>query len=510
MKMTKEEARKAAEEDLCTFAVLTNPTRVYGEEHRRVFLLLQDNEFAQLFLLPRSHMKSHCIAVWVAWWITKCPWTTVMYVSATDALSLQQLYAIKQILESDVYRRFWPEMVHPDEAKREKWSASEIKVDHPKRKEHGVRDATVMAKSVGANTTGLHCDVLVLDDIVVPSNAYTEVGRKEVAASYSQFSSIANPGAVIKAVGTRYHPADVYGVMQEMVAEVFDEDGNITGQEKMWFVYEKPVHDENGVFLWPREYSQKTKQWYGFNSQVLARIRSSYFSMGERAQYFAQYFNNPNDKDSNRSTASNFEYFARERLKEREGIWWYGDKPLAIYFGGDFAYTTGVRSDYTAYAIVGVTPDNFKLILDLDQFKTDKYEDYFQSLFKLQRKWGFKRGKVEVNGGANVIATYIKDRIREEGLLLSLEVKNSIQNKHERTAAILEPEYEKKAVLHFKGGYMNEFEEQMTLARPAHDDLRDAVTIAVEIAKPIGRRAGTVSRNTNTNVVHARFGGRSR
>lgn len=512
MKMTKEEARKAAEGDLHTFAVLTNPTRVYGLVHQQVFRLLEDNDIAQLFLLPRSHMKSHCIAVWVAWWITKNPWTTVMYVSATDALALQQLYAIKQILESDVYRRFWPEMIHPDEAKREKWSASEIKVDHPKRKEHGVRDATVMAKSIGANTTGLHCDVLVLDDIVVPSNAYTEAGRQEVAASYSQFSSIANPGAVIKAVGTRYHPSDIYGVLQDMTAEVFDEDGNITGQEPMWFVFEKPVHDDNAVFLWPREYSNKTKQWYGFNPQVLARIRSSYFSMGERAQYFAQYFNNPNDKESNRTASDNFEYFAREKLKERDGIWYYGTHPLAIYFGADFAYTTGKRSDYTAYAVVGVTPDNYKLILDLHQFKTDRYEDYFQSLFSMQRKWGFKKGKVEVNAGANVIATYLKDRIREEGLLLSLDVKNSAQNKQERTAAILEPEYEKKAVLHFKGGFMNEFEEQMTLARPAHDDLKDAVTVAFEIAKPIGRRAARAGLDTSaqSTVIHARFGGRSR
>ena len=87
-------------------------------------------------------------------------------------------------------------------------------------------------------------------------------------------------------------------------------------------------------------------------------------------------------------------------------------------------------------------------------------------------------------------------------------MKNSTANKQERTAAILEPEYEKQAVLHYKGGYINEYEEQMLLARPAHDDLRDAVTLAFEIAKPIGKRAAAHGPMTHTNVIHARFGGR--
>jgi len=509
-KPTRDEMRKMAEVDLYTFAVLTNPGRVYGEEHKRCFQWLQNNELYQLLLLPRSHMKSHCIAVWCAWWVTKHPWTTVMYVSATEGLALQQLYAIKLIFESDVYRLFWPEMIHPDEAKREKWAAAEIKVDHPMRKERGVRDATVLAKSIGSNTTGLHCDVLVLDDIVVPDNAYTEVGRKEVSASYSQFSSIANPGAVVKAVGTRYHPKDVYGIWLDTTSETFDEQGNITGQEKVWDVRERPVHDEAGNFLWPREKDTKTGQWYGFDPKTLARIRSSYFSMGEQAQYFAQYFNNPNEASSNRVDNQAFVYYNREKLVCIGGTWHYNGKPLAVYLGGDFAYTTNQRSDYTAYAVVGITEDNFRLILDLDQFKTSKYEEYYQALFRLYRKWGFKKGKVEVNSGANVIANYIKDRIREEGLLCSLTVQNSVQNKAERTAAVLEPVYAQQAILHYKGGYMNEYEEQMLLARPAHDDLRDAVTLAVEVGKPATKNRQSTHEDPRGKVVNIRFGGRSR
>lgn len=507
MKLTRDELKKQAEDDLWTFAVLVNPGRLYGDVHRQVFHWLQNNEVSQLLLLPRGHMKSHCIAVWTAWWITKHPETTILYVSATEKLALQQLYAIKGILESDVYRRYWPEMIHADEAKREKWSATEIKVDHPARKQTGVRDATCMACSIGTNTTGLHCDVLVLDDLVVPDNAYTAEGREWVSASYSQFASIANPGAIFKACGTRYHPKDIYGDWLETMVEEYDDEGQITGEKPDWAVMEHAVHDENNTFLWPRTKDPKSGKWYGFDIRELAKIRARYLKANQRSQYHAQYFNDPNDESSARIETTKFNYWTPKKLTNDGTQWYYSGEPLSVFLGGDYAYTTGTRSDYTAYAVVGVTPRNIKLVLDLHQFKTSKYEDYFQELFRLHRKWQFRKGKVEVNGGANVIVNYIKDRVRDEGLLLSLEVKNQSANKGERTAAILEPEYEQQSVLHPQGGFTNEYEEQLTLARPAHDDLRDAVTIAFEIAKPPGMRH--VKPDTQRhNVVHARFGGR--
>ena len=510
MKMTKEQLRQEAEEDLFTFACLTNPTRQYGIIHKLVFKMLECNLLAFLLLLPRSHMKSHCIAVWVAWWITKHPETTVMYVSATEPLAIKQVYAIKAILESDVYRRFWPEMLHPDEAKRDKWAATEINVDHPERKRHGVRDATLTAASILKNVTGLHCDVLIFDDIVVPENAYTQGGRDEVNGSVSMFDSILNPGGIKKAVGTRYHPQDVYGIWQEMEAETFSDTGEaLGGSEKMWKVYEAPVHDDNMLFLWPREYSPRTKKWYGFDQRELAKIRATYFSMGHRDRYYSQYFNNPNYQVAN-DDQKGFLYYERSKLRYEGGKWNYQGRQLAVFLGGDFAYTKNKRSDFTAYAVIGVTPDNFKLILDIDQFKTDDYEEYYQALMKLHKKWEFKKGKVEVNAGANVIAKYLADRIRQEGLLVSLEVKNSSTNKQERTDAILKPEYAQSNVYHFKGGWMNEYEEQLTLARPAHDDIRDAVTLGFEIAKPPVVRHSANTASTASTVVHARFGGRSR
>src|SRR5687768_13817165 len=97
----------------------------------------------QLVLLPRDHQKSAMVAYRVAWHLTTHPEAAILYVSATADLAEKQLKMIKDILTSDIYRFYWPEMVNRDENKRERWSASEISVDHPKRKAEGTRDPSI-------------------------------------------------------------------------------------------------------------------------------------------------------------------------------------------------------------------------------------------------------------------------------------------------------------------------------------------------------------------------------
>ena len=506
-----DQLRQAALDSFSVFARLVGPNRSYGlcHEEAMFFLTKPDMKNDQLLLYPRAHLKSHLIAIWVAWWITKHPDTTVLYVSATEDLAISQLYAIKSVLESDVYRRFWPEMIHEEEAKRAEWSARNIKIDHPMRKQLGVRDRTVAARSIGSNTTGLHADVIVFDDIVVPDNAYTEEGRKKVAASYSQFSSVANPNAITKIVGTRYHGKDIYESLIEMTSEQFDAEGNVVGEERVFEVLSRQV-EEDGEFLWPREVNPRTGKSYGFDNIQLAKIRAKYFNMNERAQYYAQYYNNPNSPDDNRLGAEQFQYYDRKHLQFNNGVWTYNGKPLNITAAGDLAYTTSERSDYTAFAVVGKTSDGFAYILDLVQFKTSKYQVYYDELIALWRKWGFKKCRIETNAGAGLVVQYIKDELRKEGAYLSLEGKESRKEKIERSAAILEPLYASGSVFHYRGGHMSEYEEQIILSRPAHDDLKDAVSAAPEINVAPSQRMGDLTGRGSNIVTHQRFGGRIR
>lgn len=131
--------RGAAESSLEAFIKLIAPHRMLGSIHQELigWWTRQEGKTHQLCLLPRGHQKSMLIAYRVAWEITRSPSTTVLYISSTANLAEKQLKAVQDILTSPIYRRIWPEMINDQEGKRERWTTSEISVDHPKRKLEG-------------------------------------------------------------------------------------------------------------------------------------------------------------------------------------------------------------------------------------------------------------------------------------------------------------------------------------------------------------------------------------
>lgn len=507
--------RQAALDDLFFFARLVNPGYMYGDIHKEIFAWMQEyslygqgtaNTTNKLIMLPRAHLKSHMVATWAAWVITRTPEVTILYVSATAGLAITQLYAIKNILTNSSYTRYFPEYVHPQEGKREKWSQDAISIDHPKRKKEGIRDATISTAGLTTNTTGWHADILIPDDLVVPENAYTEEGRDSVSKKSSQFTSILNAGGFTMACGTRYHPSDIYATWKAQEFDIFNEDGEIVDRVPVWEIKEYVV-EKDGVFTWPKTMRPGDKKFFGFDNQVLSRIRAQY---EDRVQFYAQYYNDPNDPGSNRISREKFQYYDRKHLKQEGGHWYYKRNRLNVYASIDFAFSLTKRSDNTAIVVIGVDADNFIYILDIDCFKSDKISVYFQHLADLHSKWEFTKLRAEVTVAQAVIVRDLKDKLREEGLRLSIEEfrpSKSEGNKQERIASALEHRYDNMQIWHFKGGYTDMLEEELVLARPAHDDIKDALASAVEIAVKPKRSRSSESNTSNVVQFHSRFGG---
>lgn len=501
-----EQVREAAEADLLFFIRLVAPKRVFGSIHEEVmrWWTREDAKSNQLLLLPRGHQKSQLLAYRVAWWITRNPETTILYVSATAALAEKQLLAIKNILDSKIYRRYWPEMLNPDEGKREKWAISEISVDHPRRKQEGVRDSTVMAAGLTTNTTGFHADVVCLDDVVVPANAYTEDGRDKVASAYSQFASIENPGAQEWVVGTRYHPKDLYQTLIEMTEVLFNDDGEAEEDVNVYEVFQREV-ETDGEFLWPRQMREDGK-YFGFDLRTLSRIKSKYV---DTTQYFAQYYNNPNDAANAPVDRSKFQYYEKSHLKCENGDWFISGRKLNVYAAIDFAFSRSKKADSTAIVVIGIDSESSIYVLDIDRFKTDRILEYFNHLLELHSKWGFRKMRAEVTVAQQAIVRELKEAyIKPRGLYISIDEHRPQKqdgNKEERMAAILEPKYDNLQVWHYKGGNSQILEEELVMRRPPHDDVKDALANAIEIAVP-PRRYQHQSAGSNV-VYNSRFGG---
>jgi phage terminase large subunit-like protein len=507
----KDQIRLQAEGDLESFIRLVHPQRVLGSVHTELigWWTRESGKSHQLTLLPRDHMKSALIAYRVAWEITKNPTIRVLYISSTANLAIKQLKFIKDILTSDKYRFYWPQMVHPDEGKREKWTENEISVDHPLRAAEAVRDPTVFTAGLTTSITGMHCDIAVLDDVVVKENAYTEEGRNKVQQQYSLLSSIEGSDAREWAVGTRYHPKDLYHDLIEMSVDEYDEEGELSGAEPLYEVFERQVEnrgDGAGEFLWPRQQRYDGK-WFGFDQKILARKRAQYL---DRVQFRAQYYNDPNDAETAAIQRDLFQYFEPKHLSRNQGRWFYKSKRLNVFAAVDFAFSLKKKADYTAMVVVGVDSDHNYYILEIDRFKADKISDYFSRILKLHQKWDFRKIRAEVSVAQQVIVNDLKQNyIRPHGLALSIEEFRPTRHqgsKEERVSAILQPRYQNRQIWHYTGGNCQVLEEELVLTNPPHDDIKDCLSSCIDSCiAPSGqsmRQERVVSISS-----HSRFGG---
>ena len=512
--LTKDEIRQAAEADLVTFIRLVHPQRVLGGIHVEVcnWWTRPDAKNHQLLLLPRDHGKSALAAYRVAWEITKDPTIRVLYISSTANLAEKQLKFIKDILTSDIYRRYWPEMVNEEEGKRERWTTTEISVDHPSRKKEAVRDPTIFTAGLTTGIVGMHCDIAVLDDVVVGDNAYSEDGRDKVKTQYSFLASIEGAESKEWVVGTRYHPKDLYSDLLATLVDQYDEEGELTEDDasELYEVFERvvedsPYRDGTGQFLWPRTARTDGKA-FGFNQKVLATKRAKYL---DKTQFYAQYYNDPNDAESADIDPDTFQYYEKHQLAIYQGYVYYGGRRLNVFAAVDFAASTADRADYTAIVVIGVDAHNNYYVLDIARFKSDSIKGYFDEILRLHQKWKFRKIRAEITSFQNVIVKDLRENyIKPYGLALVIEDGKPPQDKrkHERINAALQPRYENRQMFHYRGGNCEILEQELVLQNPPHDDIKDCLAAVMEIAvsptfegKPMNEHRDRLS--------NSRFGG---
>lgn len=501
--------------DFWFFIRAVNPHYVYGDVHERMCKFFQrykvfgransDEVNKFLALIPRAHLKSHIIANFCAWAILRDPELIVTYVSASSRLSKLQLTAIKNSLTSPTVMALFPEYIHSDEGKRTVWNQNEIRIDHWKAA-GDVRDPTVTAVGVDSIATGTHCDILIFDDLVVPENN-TEVGREKVKETYSFYNSILNPGGFCAAVGTRYHGGDIYNTMKEESYELYGDDGiEIIGVQPAWDILEEQV-ETDGVFIWPATRDKDADKVFGFNNQILARIRASYTS---QAAFKSQYYNNPNSGDEDRIDRSKFQYWNQRLLEQKNGYWYYNDRRLNLFTAIDFAYSNNKRSDNSAIVVIGMDYAKNIYVLDMVQFKTTNMGRYIDEIKLLHSKWEFRRMRAETSAAQQVIVGTVKEAFRDAGLPISIEEFKPTRHdgaKEARMAAVLEPVYEEGRVLHPKHGLVNILEDQLVQERPSRDDLKDALANAIATAFPPKQLKEQDASRNKLQRRAGRFGG---
>lgn len=521
------ELRELCELSLFEFAQWIFPDRYYGDVHRELFAFFQAEGGSpyRLALIPRDHQKSHCIAVYAGWRLTRDPDWTFSYVSSNPTLAEDQLGVIKHILTCDRHRLLWPDHLNYvrgrtgelEHKKTGTWTRTEISLDHPLRKERAIRDPSVRATSAKSTNTGNHVKEVIFDDLVTDENYQSAAEMADVIRCYKSFAKIATTDSLMKAVGTRYGTDDLYALLTAL--SYTDSRGEEDVEVKLWDVFEKVVEDSprrtgDGNYLWPRM-QQPDGRWYGFDSTELSKKKASMEVDHDVTSFYAQYYNDPNDASTNRLCRDDFVRYDLKHLHCEGDVWHYRNKPLKVYAAGDLAFTDGGAvsarfRDWTAFVVIGLDCDGYIYVLDIDRFQTDKPEIYYERIMDLHNKWKFREVTIESNNAGAFVKRDLEAMIRRNGEFLTVNGKAHVSHegkKVERIEQTLRPRYKNKTILHPEIGLIRILEEELVLARPPHDDIKDALALAISEARAPGKR-GSWSKGKKGNVLKLnRFGG---
>lgn len=495
------------------FLQLMNPAYKYAKVHEEFCDYLQasyiDGQDA-LGLLPRGHLKSHILANFAVWLITKDPTESIVYTCYSSDLAEKQVFAMKQIITSDRYYFLFPDNVQGgkpgDRYCKTLWRKDEFMLDSPILRKLNTREPSVAIGTLNSPKTGFHPTCLMFDDLVVINrksnypSAHHEEGRRLTREVVASLNNTLPASGRRFAVGTRYHPDDQYARwLDSKVPEFAVNTAGVkvpVGEKQVWTSFIREV-EEDGKFLWPTVEDAQGRR-HGFDPEILAgRKAEELDSTGTLEQFWAQYYNRCNHSDTNRINRNNFRYYEKNWLQPNGSRWMVaipGFNPSVLNIGCaiDFAYSVGRRADSSAIAVVGVDSSSNVFVLELSEYKTEDFNEHVQQLKHLHNRWGFSRVRMEVNGPQKANAGRLQEALRLEKIPVLVDPFQPIEVKEERIAAVLEHRYALGQVYHSKGSlHVAELEDQLEQYKPKRDDLKDALATAVEFV-----RTPTAMRNT--------------
>ena len=383
-----------------------------------------------------------------------------------------------------------------------------------------IPDISPSIKSVGitGQITGTRADVLISDDVEVPSNSATPTQRDKLSEAVKEYDAILKPNGQIIYLGTPQNEASLYNALQER--------GYLTMIWTVMYPKDKTERDFYGDKLAPYianrfdkdpdKYAGKPTEPSRFNEEEIEKRRLSYGKAGFALQFMLN--TSLSDYDKYPLKVSDF---IVEELDNNETSrkWVWGSSPTlrindvpCVALRGDYfympfsrspetmAYTgtvmsidgSGRGSDLTAYAVVKFI-NGYLCIMDVGGY-TEGYEDTtLNALANKAKFWNVNDVVVEANFGDGMLTkllTPVFNRIYPCGIQ---EVKHSKQ-KELRIIDTLEPLLMQHRVILNKSVITQDYRRyevnplhsliyQLTRVSKernslAHDDLLDALAIA--------------------------------
>ncbi len=194
-------------ENFIRFVALWN--RLQGQQTPRIHPVMADflcralgRGYRYVYLVAfRNSGKSTLIGLFIAWLLKNDPELRALVITADILLSIKMVRHARSVAETHPHMRG----AMPKRGK-DKWAENQFTVTRRRQS----RDPSVLARALGANFTGSRADIIICDDIEVPSTCSSAYRRKRMRDKIAEVDYVLEPGGAVVFIGTPHAKNTIY------------------------------------------------------------------------------------------------------------------------------------------------------------------------------------------------------------------------------------------------------------------------------------------------------------
>lgn len=383
LSLLREQKKQRGLSDLYFFAkYILGYAQIEEQPHREMCDFIQHPNKKKLLLEPRGSFKSTVAAIaYPIWRIVKNPDIRILIDSEDLANSKKMLSAIKTHFESnETFRSLFGDL------RGDKWTESEVYVLGRTRV---AREPTIATSGVETPRVGLHFDLIIYDDLHSVHNVGTPEQIEKVVNHWRLGSSILEPEGEEITIGTRWHMADLYGVIIEQEIE-----RRKAKLPKKYIVRKRAAEYDDGSLHFP---SRLTKE---FLEDQKIQLGSSLYAL--------QYNNNPIDEGVTKFKKHWIKFYGH-----------YKPNNLIVTSTLDPAISQKDASCNTAMVTVGTDADGYIYILDCKAVKFDP-KQVIDLMFETKIDWNILEMGIEAVTFQKVFKYWAWERMRQTGVFINI------------------------------------------------------------------------------------------
>lgn len=308
------------------------------------------------------------------------------------------------------------------------------------------KEPSVFCSGVDTAVTGMHPDIIIMDDLVSERNVTTEDQIEKVKQHYRFAYSLLEPGGMLIVIGTRYHLNDMYSDILE--DDTFD---------KM----ERPAILEDGSYLFPTRLGEK-------RLDELKKSQGIYI-------YNSQYMLNPLSDENAIFPINNIKYYEEKDIPSK----------TYEFITVDLAISKKETADYTVVMVSSVDSDNNIYIREYSRGRYSPQETA-NIIFEYTDRYKPLKVGVESVAWQKAMLYFLRDEMRKRGNFIPL-IELKADTDKVRRAHGLAPWVENKC-FYIKEDMKNLHQEMAQFPLGKHDDTVDAASYIPQIKRKPGKR----------------------